>query len=151
MERTQRARGGNSVVALAVASPRFSLMASRSTRLPTMPSTTTKTAETYRLVPAAPKASLMSTMMCLPNSTPASAKMPSTTPSLMSTCPYLLRLWAPTRALGNLWAMLLATATTPGTPRLIMAGVRTKAPPEPMKPLTMPPTKPTRNRMTAVV
>src|SRR5512138_2511699 len=42
--------------------------------------------------------------------------------------------------------MLLATATVPGTPRLIMPGVSTKAPPEPMKPLTSPPMKPTMNR-----
>jgi hypothetical protein len=42
--------------------------------------------------------------------------------------------------------MLEATATIPGTPRLIIAGVSTKAPPEPMKPLTMPPTKPTMKR-----
>ena len=53
---------------------------------------------------------------------------------------------APTSALGNLWHMLLATATVPGTPRLIMPGVSTKAPPEPMNPLTSPPMKPTMNR-----
>ena len=69
-----------------------------------------------------------------------------TRPSLMSTWPYFQRLYAPTMALGNLWHMLLATATVPGTPRLIMPGVRTKAPPEPMKPLTRPPMKPTTNR-----
>ncbi len=72
--------------------------------------------------------------------------MPSTTPSLTSTCPYLARFIDPTSALGNLWHMLLATATSPGTPRLIMPGVRTNAPPEPMNPLTRPPTNPTRNR-----
>ena len=69
-----------------------------------------------------------------------------TRPSLMSTWPYFQRLYAPTMALGNLWHMLLATATVPGTPRLIIPGVRTKAPPEPMKPLTRPPMKPTTNR-----
>jgi len=47
--------------------------------------------------------------------------------------------------------MLLATATTPGTPMLIIAGVSTNAPPEPMKPLTMPPTKPTRKSTTTEV
>jgi hypothetical protein len=56
---------------------------------------------------------------------------------------------APTRDLGNLWQMLEATATMPGTPRVIMAGVSTKAPPEPMKPETMPPTKPTTKRARA--
>ena len=45
--------------------------------------------------------------------------------------------------------MFEATATMPGTPIDIIAGVSTNAPPEPMKPDTMPPTKPTnsRNRM----
>jgi hypothetical protein len=45
--------------------------------------------------------------------------------------------------------MLLATATAAGTPRLIMPGVRTNAPPDPMKPLTRPPIKPTMNRNAA--
>src|SRR3989339_767024 len=49
-------------------------------------------------------------------------------------------------ALGNLWHMLLATATAPGTPRDIMAGVMTKAPPEPMKPESKPPTAPITSR-----
>src|SRR5512143_3095127 len=92
----------------------------------------------------------MSVITCLPNSTPASANTPSTRPSLTSTWPYLLRLTAPTSALGNLWQMFEATATMPGAPSVIIAGVSTKAPPEPMKPDTMPPTKPTRISRIAV-
>ena len=42
--------------------------------------------------------------------------------------------------------MFEATATMPGTPIDIMAGVSTKAPPDPMKPETRPPTKPTKSR-----
>ena len=82
----------------------------------------------------------------MPTHTPMPAEAAMTRPSLMSTWPYFQRLYAPTMALGNLWHMLLATATVPGTPRLIMPGVRTKAPPEPMKPLTRPPMKPTTNK-----
>ncbi len=82
----------------------------------------------------------------MPTHTPMPAEAAMTRPSLMSTWPYFQRLYAPTMALGNLWHMLLATATVPGTPRLIIPGVRTKAPPEPMKPLTRPPMKPTTNR-----
>src|SRR4030042_6152789 len=67
-------------------------------------------------------------------------------PSLISTWPYFARLMAPTSALGNLWHILLATATRPGTPRLIIPGVKTKAPPEPINPLTSPPMKPTTNK-----
>src|SRR5660397_205076 len=52
----------------------------------------------------------------------------------------------PTIALGNLWHILLATATAPGAPSDIIAGVSTKAPPEPMKPLSRPPTRPTISR-----
>ena len=37
-----------------------------------------------------------------------------------------------------------------GTPKLIIAGVRTKAPPEPMNPLTIPPTTPTAKSVTTV-
>ena len=82
----------------------------------------------------------------MPTHTPMPAEAAMTRPSLMSTWPYFQRLYAPTMALGNLWHMLLATATVPGTPRLIMPGVSTKAPPEPMKPLTRPPMKPTTNK-----
>ena len=64
----------------------------------------------------------------------------------MSTWPYLCRFHAPTSAFGNLWHRFEATATTPGTPRLIMPGVSTNAPPLPMKPLTSPPMKPTMSR-----
>src|SRR5512136_1674947 len=88
----------------------------------------------------------MLSWMPAPYSTPASAETPRAMPSLTSTCPYLARFMAPTSALGNLWHMLLATAIRPGTPRLIMPGVSTKAPPEPMKPLTRPPTKPMAKR-----
>ena len=49
-------------------------------------------------------------------------------------------------ALGNLWHMLLATAMAPGAPMVIMAGVRTKAPPEPIKPLRRPPISPMISR-----
>jgi hypothetical protein len=42
--------------------------------------------------------------------------------------------------------MLLATATAPGAPILIMPGVSTKAPPVPMKPLRVPPRKPSKMR-----
>jgi hypothetical protein len=45
-------------------------------------------------------------------------------------------------ALPNLCVMLLATATTPGTPRFIIPGVMKKAPPLPMNPERMPPTNP---------
>ena len=38
--------------------------------------------------------------------------------------------------------MLLATATAPGAPSDIIAGVKTKAPPEPMNPLNKPATRP---------
>jgi len=86
--RTQRTSGVSCLgPSPAVASPRFSRMPSRSTMVPTMPSTTTNTNDTYRFVPVVPKASRMATMMFLPNSTPASAKMPITMPSLMSTWP----------------------------------------------------------------
>src|SRR5512134_2158666 len=71
-------------------------------------------------------------------------------PSFQSTCPYSCRFSAPTIAFGNLWHMFDATATIPGAPIVIIAGVSTNAPPEPMKPLTMPPTNPTRKSWTAL-
>src|SRR5574341_212959 len=89
-------------------------------------------------------------MTCLPANMPSSANAPIARPSFQSTCPYSLRLSAPTRALGNLWQMFEATATMPGAPMVIIAGVSTKAPPEPMKPLTMPPIRPTRNSCSAL-
>src|SRR3989344_6640771 len=87
----------------------------------------------------------MPVMSSLPANTPTSANRPMMMPSLTSTWPNLARLTAPTNAFGNLCAMLLATATMPGASRLIIAGVSMKAPPEPMKPLTKPPMKPTTN------
>jgi hypothetical protein len=46
--------------------------------------------------------------------------------------------------------MLLATATTPSTPMFIMPGVMKKAPPLPMKPLSVPPMKPSKITCKAV-
>jgi hypothetical protein len=46
--------------------------------------------------------------------------------------------------------MLLATATTPFTPKFIIPGVMKKAPPLPMKPLRVPPMNPNRTTWKAV-
>jgi len=52
-------------------------------------------------------------------------------------------------AFPNLCVMLLATATTPLTPRFIIPGVMKKAPPLPMNPLSVPPMKPNRTTCAA--
>ena len=63
-------------------------------------------------------------------------------PSRRSTFPSSRCFRDPTIALPNLWVMLLPTATMPGTPRFIIPGVMKKAPPLPMNPERMPPTRP---------
>ena len=86
--------------------------------------------------------SLISNWTCAPTRTPTIAGTTIKAPRRRSTWPSLRLFKTPTIAFGNLWAMLLATAVSPSTPMLIIPGVRTKAPPEPMNPLKTPPKNP---------